>query len=332
MKIKNTYAETSEKLFNKVLQQAKKGFNPLAQANEETIELFKQYDPELVETLETYIDRVVSGKEAEDAGLCEPASVLRGRLVARFSLEVNDGLYSMMDAFIPQYNSYLIELLETVFDMSLLVEQAALRMFHQTYAFQRTIKQVGSFEFMGYYGGWVLHIDTYTGTIRKLKHRFKSGIVGMEVDSKTGTVVIEEKGLEGIDTVKPLRHIVYKNWGLQGEWKETATKKVEKGKVYLKTQLSNAEEDYWGTAFTMLNHQIIALCIFGFDLLKHCRGNTGLLSVDHINKDTLDNSAENLRIISREDNRRLGRDSSFKPLDFGLYFQRVESDWKNRNF
>jgi hypothetical protein len=332
MRIKNTYAETSEKLFDKVLKQAKKGFNPLAQSSQETIELFRQYDAELVESLEMYINRAIQGKEAEDAGLCEPASVLRGRLVARFSLEVNDGLYSMMDAFIPQFDSYLITLLETVFDMSLLVEQAALRQFHQTYAFQRTIKQVGSYEYIGHYNGWVVHIDVYTGTIRKLKHHFKTGIANMEVDTKTGTVFIEENGLDGIDSVRPLRHIVYRDWQLQGTWVETATQKVEKNKVYLKTQLSNANDDPWGTAFTMLNHQIIALCVFGYDLVKHCRGNTGLLSVDHINKDTLDNSAENLRIISREDNRKVGKDETFKPLDFGQYYKRVESDWKNRNF
>lgn len=46
-------------------------------------------------------------------------------------------------------------------------------------------------------------------------------------------------------------------------------------------------------------HQIVMLCWYGLNAMKFCIGSTSLLTVDHINDDSLDNSILNLAIVTR---------------------------------
>lgn len=326
MYITNHHKETAKSLIAKVEKQAKKGFNPLAVSSKESVELLKLVKPRLFDLMEKYVYRPITKQIAADEGIIEEITTLRKLIVREFYF-TDEELKTLMPFTVLQHQSYLYNLIEAFYDMSLLVEQGLKSNLIKDKGFEKNIKRLGQFEYITNVLGSVIYIDTYEGKIKRYKKRFKE-ILDIQVDTIRGTA--------DVITVDGKSHRVFENRLLVGRWvvgdKENHGGKKKKDntnrtKLYRKIEIKPTKEqkEQGYTTFNMRSHHAIAICEWGYDLIKHCRGSASLMSLDHISKDTTDNRISNLRVVSRVLNDKSDTDRQYL-LEWSWYFNKVKED------
>ena len=165
--------------------------------------------------------------------------------------------------------------------------------------------QIDESKYLMHYMGWLLLIDAEYGRTYKYKVRFKTGIKRINA-YKNGIIVV----IESDDA----RKLIATDSNLSKNWVIPAysCSKINKYRVI---DLGVNKETNRRIAFK--EHHLIALCIWGFEAIKCCINCDSYWTVDHKDGDKLNNKISNLRIISRADNTRVARITSFQPVEWG---------------
>jgi hypothetical protein len=327
MRLSNYLRETAQSLLNKVVRQAKKGFNPLKESYGETVELARKYMPEVVEVMEDYIVRPYKSiGKVEQAGICEEVTVVRSKILRAFKVSTQEQIEAMTRWGTYQHESYLYNLIETTFDMSLLVEQGMASTFQQDYELQKTICRLSTLKpyYLGHYQGKIIWVNVNSGEVFRYSYTFKEKI-DLEYSGYGDVTVITESG-NRVKIVEDYIQIGIWISMTSDENNEQKGLKHEKGKVYQRVQLSYAKTDPYGKGYYISVHHLVGMCVWGYNIIKHCRGFASLLTVDHIDGDSLNNSIANLRVLTRVDNTSIVNTECKRAFDWVEFFERVEKD------
>ena len=342
MRISNFKRENAQSLLARVERDAKKGFNPLKASYAETVELARQYMPEVVSVMEEYVKRPYKSiGKTEQAGICEEVTIVRSKILKAFKVSSKEQIEGMTAWGIYQHESYLYNLIETTFDMSLLVEQGLASTFQQDYELQKSIVKVRDGLYVGQYRNAIIAIDTKLGEVLRLKDTYtrghkkvKQSIIHLQDLQRTGDVEFEiVKSIKGVEVSVYVQGIEDREL-VKHEWKSLTVDKTgdytglkhEKGKVYQRVQLSSRYEDEYGKAYYISTHLLVGMCEWGYNSVKHCRGFASILTIDHIDGNTLNNSINNLRLMTRSDNTSIAGSECKTGYDWVEFFKRVEKD------
>lgn len=342
MRLSNYVRETAQSLLNKVVSKARKGFNPLKESYVETVELAREHMPEIVEVMEDYVVRPYKSLHKPDqAGICEEVTIARSKLIRAFKVSTPEQIEAMTRWGTYQHESYLYNLIETTFDMSLLVEQGLASTFQQDYELQKSIVRVRDGLYIGQYRNVIIAVDTKEGEVFRLKDTYtrghkkvKQSIIHLQKLQKTGTVEFEVlKDFKG-NEISTYVIGIYDCELVENEWKNLTKNKngdltglkYEKGKVYQRVQLSSRYEDDYGKAYYISVHHLMGMCEWGYNSTKHCRGFASILTIDHIDGNTLNNNINNLRLMTRSDNTSIAGSECKRGYDWVEFFKRVEKD------
>lgn len=164
------------------------------------------------------------------------------------------------------------------------------------------------------YGGGLFMVDHKVGTVyvytagKKHMHRVDS------VEVRDGRICCNGNNIN-----------IYRMKSLM-LWEERGNPLKNGGKGYKSIGVSTKQSDPYGVAFYMRLHHMVMLKRVGFSGILVCRGLGGLFTVDHISMHHDDNRLENLRLLTRVDNKILGeelsKDSGYSTryVDFDRYF------------
>lgn len=169
------------------------------------------------------------------------------------------------------------------------------------------------------YQNLILLVDTIKGVCYSYKHSTRILDV-ISLYKSCDEVFVEVVTTKGIEKVHIFEGFV------TGSWEERGQKLNNNGKKYCDVKLISTKYDMYDKASSIRLHQLVLLSRVGFNGILACRGQKGLLTVDHINMDASYNAACNLRILSRRDNKILGEELSendnysVRYIDFDRYF------------
>lgn len=87
------------------------------------------------------------------------------------------------------------------------------------------------------------------------------------------------------------------------------------------------------SAFHMLNHTIVAISIYGLDVMKYAVMDfLSIFTIDHINGIHDDNRPENLRLVTTDANAKLEHNKAVLPFDFLTYWNTaIKAGYKNQD-
>ena len=86
------------------------------------------------------------------------------------------------------------------------------------------------------------------------------------------------------------------------------------------------------SAFHMLNHTIVAISIYGLDVMKYAVMDfLSIFTIDHINGIHDDNRPENLRLVTTDANAKLEHNKAVLPFDFLKYWSTaIKAGYRNQ--
>ena len=297
MEIKNRKNESAESLINRGKNSLTRHLNALAKGHGDVYEKFRLYSPEFAYAVKDYVGVYKKlKKDGSDTGLQKEFDDATKNLIRSFKFGDAASDYSFLsDNFENIKSSPLFIGMEAIFDASLFREAGKQRLFTNVYNLSLTIRKVLPDCFIFYVKPYFYFVDATRGMVLK-RCDYKVDDFFFEDyfwNDETGQLLYQDEEL-----FSPFN-------GLMGDWKKPYKKPKRSGNGTSGTEYwyirfsSKATEDFFGGHFGMPVHQVVALCWYGLNALKFCIGSASLLTVDHINDDSLDNSIMNLAILTR---------------------------------
>ena len=317
MEIKYRKNETAESLINRAKKNVIKNLNTLAKGEGEVYEKFREYNPQFSAAVKNYCGIYKKlAKNAEDTGLLEEFDLASRNLIKSFRFSFSTKDYSFLsDNYIDIKNSPLYLGLETIFDASLFREEGKQRLFTNIYNLSTTIRKVEADAFIFYTKPYFYYVNATQGVVlRRTDLKIENFCFDEYVwDYQSGTVLYNGD------------YIYHSLFGLPGTWKKAASPKTSgrkgSGTTYKWITFSNeTTKEYYGGHFGMAEHQVIALCWYGLNVMKFCIGSGSLLTIDHINDNSQDNSIMNLALLTRMANIDKEHHGT-KGLNFIMFFE-----------
>ena len=296
MEIKYRKNESAESLINKAKNNVVRNLTTLAKGEGEVFDKFREYNPEFSAAVKQYCGLYKKlQKNDSDTGLLEEFDLASKKLIKSFRFSFSTKDYGFLsDNYIDIKNSPLYLGLETIFDASLFREPGKQRLFKNAYNLSTTIRKVEHDAFVFYAKPYFYYVNATKGEVlRRTDLKIENFCFDEYVwDYQSGTVLYNGD------------YIYHSLFGMPGKWKIAASPKTSgrngSGTTYnWITFSSDKTEEYFGGHFGMAEHQVIALCWYGLNSLKFCVGSASLLTIDHMDGDSRNNSIHNLAILTR---------------------------------
>lgn len=297
MEIKYRKNETAESLINRGKNSLTRHLNTLAKGHGDVYEKFREYSPEFAYAVKNYVGVYKKlKKDDSDTGLQKEFDAATKSLIKAFKFGDAARDYGFIsDNFENIANSPLLIGMEAIFDASLFREPGKQRLFTNIYNLSLTIRKVMPDCFIFYVKPFFYFVDATRGVVLK-RWDYKVDEFFFEDyvwNDETGALFYQNE-----EIFTPYN-------GLMGDWRRSYKKPKRSGNgssgtAYWYITFSSATTaEYFGGHFGMPVHQVVALCWYGINAVKFCIGSASLLTVDHINNDSLDNSIMNLALVTR---------------------------------
>lgn len=296
MEIKYRKNETAESLINRAKANVVKNLTTLAKGEGEVYDKFREYNPEFSAAVKNYCGIYKKlAKNAEDTGLLAEFDLASKNLIKAFRFGYSTKDYQFLsDNYIDIKNSPLYLGLETIFDASLFREVGKQRLFTNVYNLSTTIRKVEHDAFIFYVKPYFYYVNATKGEVFRRTDLKIDAFSPTEYiwDYQSGTVLYNGS------------YIYHSLFGLPGTWKKAASPKTSgrngSGTTYNWIRFSSEKtEEFFGGYFGMPEHQVIALCWYGLNSLKFCISSASLLTIDHMDGNSRNNSIHNLAILTR---------------------------------
>ena len=334
----NSYLKAARLKFKKgiVLDEVLNGSSP------ESIIEVKKANSEFLSAAIDYIKlaekKVQEGYIPPQEGRFVKSSEERKRLVKSFSFDTEERRKLFYIApYSTTYESLPYQLLEATFDASLMIEPLAEKRFRETWAFYNSfvgfLDDVNSRAYFSTYGDHIFFIKPSDGTILKLTSkpviaRVKTvGVKTVMLLSRSGD---KPCGMYLIfkDNQMLLLFDLEKSCLVEGLFENYDVLK-DKNKLYYQICVKNATDNASAVRFNA--HTVIILAEYGIDVAKHMVLKDSLITIDHLDGVGNHNSATNLQLVTRRDNklRAVAKDvevrKSVYAFDFAPFFAFVDS-------
>ncbi len=274
-----------------------------------TLDEVQKAMPDFLEASIAYIklaERLIKqGFVPEQKGICTPSSEERKALVKSFSInsEARRKLFTPV-WYITSYELCIYQLMEAVFDASLLVEQSAQRRFREMVELYRSFvpaKQYGDCYF-SINPTCILYIDLDNGCVYKLSDED----ILTEINLTGAKEVVYETDLSSQKNKYFLKLVDGKKIELMADG--VLNEKFEKCKFikdmtkdYVQLVLRPRVEDTPAVQFPV--HIVLLLAKLGVNTMKHFLLKDGLVTCDHIDMKGGNNLLYNLALVTRKDNK-----------------------------
>lgn len=274
-----------------------------------TVEAVKQVNPEFVKAAVAYIKyaekQVRMGYVPLQYGKVLDSCEERKALQKAFTLDTP----AKVQLFRPDWwlcaeELFIYNLLEAVFDASLLVEQGAARKFEELVDLYRTFKKVDEVEgwFFAYYDISVLFIDINTGRILRADNR----VLRNKISKSRIIDIIRTKKRDGVFYELVLENGAHfplmKNQNLtSGMWTQERIIK-DNTKEYYQIHLKDRDNITGRPAVQFPAHIILLLAQCGINSIKHTILKDSLITCDHVDMTGSNNALQNLQLVTRRDN------------------------------
>lgn len=314
MDIRLISTETADSLVAKAGRETKKNLKLLS-SGEGICKEFVDSKPRLVLAMANYIACVKKLKNVEDDGLLKEFTEAFKNLIQAFDFaDLRADKKYIMDAYDLGKQSPIYLALEAAFNATLFKEAGLQRRFKITYNIWKNVFKFNENEYFLYAIPYIYYVNASSGRILKCTKKindfecFNGGGVDVWYNSNFDTV--------------------YEDGIFLGEWIDATHPKRsggKKGTVYKNVTFSSQPylEEYVGKAFDMPAHQVIMMCFYGLNVLKYCIGSGSLLTIDHINGNSLDNGVMNLALVTRVGNAKKGGGGE-KPVNFLQLFEALQ--------
>lgn len=236
--------------------------------------------------------------------------------------------------FNPQYyngvkgqNLFIYNLMEAVFDASLLVEPNMQNKFEVMVELYNSLVEVKSGCYIGYFESAVLYVDTVVGKIYRIKNHsikkeLKKGIIGFRKQNNDIYVRIPFNSFRVIEKGELVEKL----------WVEAAIQNSP-SRPYNIFYLRGKTPEH--KALRVHNHEIILLAKYGINAMKYTLSKLSMVACDHVDRNKKNNHPNNLEMICRVDNvpRALLQDEEEKNLLYSYnlndYFEFIENCLKD---
>ena len=241
----------------------------------------------------------------EQKGICTPSSEERKALVKSFSInsEARRMLFSPA-WYMTSYELCIYQLLEAVFDASLLVEQSAQRRFREMVDLYRSfvpVKQYGDCCF-SINPTCILYIDLDNGCVYELtdekilgklnSSEAKEVVYEADLPSRKNAYFLRLKNNESIELMVD---------GVLNEKFKKCNFIKDYTKDYVQIRLQPRIGEKPAVQFPV--HIVLLLAKFGINTMKHFLLKDGLVTCDHIDMHGGNNLLQNLALVTRKDNK-----------------------------
>lgn len=297
MEIKFRKNESAASLIEKGKNSVTRHLNSLAKGEGEIFEKFRAYSPDFAYAVKDYVGIYKKlKKDDSDTGLQEEFDLATKNLIKAFKFGDATKDYSFLsDNFFEIKKSPLYIGMETIFDASLFREAGKQRLFTNIYNLSLTVRKVLPDCFIFYAKPYFYFVDCTRGMVlKRYDYRVDDFFFEDYVwNDETGALSYQDEEL-----FSPFDC-------LMGDWRKPYKKPKrsgsgDSGTEYWYINFTSPETaEHFGGHFGMPVHQIVMLCWYGLNVMKFCIGSASLLTVDHINDDSLDNSIMNLAIVTR---------------------------------
>lgn len=226
-------------------------------------------------------------------------------------------------------NDWVFNLLEYTFFALILLSEKLERSFFKSYEVWRNTMPIGfagyseKVGYCSYYLTWfsnkVFLVDPVLGTVKvfeDVRQTKKQTIVGLSVGRKKkedgdscemGVVHFEDGSCKTVVETTTFGSIVElqpaKDSGLDMKAAERRALREKGADVGETPWLTSFLGKYEGSNFYMRNHTLIALCVYGLEVMKYgVMEANSIFTIDHINGVHNDNSIDNLQLLTRKAN------------------------------
>lgn len=296
--------DTAEGLIRKAGRETKKKIE-LLNSDKFFCNNFENIEPRLAIAAKEYITCIKRLKNIETDGWLKSFKDTSRNLIQAFDFADNN---FFVDAHGTGIKHPIYCILETVFCGSLFREEGLQRRFKNLYNISKNITNLNKNEYFLYAVPYIYYVNACTGSILRCTKKIDN---------------FEQFIVNGSDVWYNSNDMICENGEISGEWTDATYSKRSGGKsgtVYKNITFSskNYIDEYGGKGFTIPAHQIIMLCYYGLDIMKHCIGSGSLLCVHHILNS--DNSVMNLAITTRVGNSRESKTGT-EPINFLQLFE-----------
>lgn len=305
-----------------------------------SLEAVKKANPELVKAAVAYIKyaekKVQQGYVPLQYGKVMDSCEERKDLQKAFTLDTP----AKIQLFRPDWwmcaeELFIYNLLEAVFDASLLVEQGAARKFEELVSLYRTFTKVEEVDgwVFAWYDKSVLFINTNKGCIYR-------------ADNRALREKIAKSRIKEIKRVKECHRVVYELRLVDGQrfplmtdqcltsgaWSVERILKDTK-KEYYQIHLKDRDNITGRPAVQFPAHILLLLARFGINTIKHTILKDSLITCDHLDMTGSNNILSNLQLVTRRDNclRAKSKDPFIQKTvyayDLGEFWQYVEQSY-----
>ena len=293
--------------------------------------------PDFLEASIAYIklaeNLVKDGFVPEQKGICTPSSEERKAVIKSFSInsEARQKLFSPT-WYITSYEWCVYQLLEAVFDASLLVEQSAQRRFREMVDLYRSfvpVRQFGDCCF-SINPTCILYIDLDNGCVYEL--------IDDEILNKLNLIGAKEVTYEtDLPAQKNMYYLKLKNDekielmvdGVLSEKFNKCNFIKDYTKDYVQIRIQPRIGETPAVQFPV--HIVLLLAKFGINTMKHFLLKDGLITCDHLDMHAGNNLLQNLALVTRKDNklRATGKDKEVLEFvcnyNFKDFFNHIEA-------
>ncbi len=305
----NSYVNKVRVLFKKgkVLEDILMG------SSEDTIDSLRNSCPEFYENALNYIKyaekQVQNGFIPSQEGKSMESTEERKALNKSFTLNTQEKVAAFTpNVFITAHESFSYQLLERVFDASLMVEQSAIRRFEELVELGKSFVELEDEKgcYFGRYGNMMVFVDTNRGLIfRGTSSLLKKAIEIRGYDRIERTVEwndILKKDVSFYELVfkDGTRMTLRRNQNVTYIFEKCQALKDNK-KSYYQVILQSATDDR--PKVQMSSHVMIILAKYGINMAKYLILKDSLFTIDHLNMCGNCNKISNLEITSRIDNK-----------------------------
>ena len=302
MRITNRKNESAETLIAKAKKGIVRELKGLTNNKTEIYEKFRDFNPEMSKAIKDYCGVYKKLETVENEGLLEEFTLASKNLISSFRFSSTAKDYEFIsDNFVNVKESPLYKAMEAIFDVSLFKEEGKARLFTNVYNLQTTIAKVNPDEFIFFVKPYFYYVNTTCGVIlRRTDKKVLDFDFAKYMDSSWSSWYASYDG-------EPLYTL---DDGLIGTWEKATYPKQSGDKSsgvvydYVRFTYKESREEHGGKVFYMPAHQVIALCWYQINILKFCLGSGSLITIDHRNNNSRDNSIMNLALLTRVDNTR----------------------------